>query len=85
MEGKYIPAIITLLSGLVTCIICLVKGIEIIRSLVILLIVLIVFYIVGRIVKYLIVKTLQVPFEEPSEDEFVQTQESEEQTEANEG
>ncbi len=65
MKGKYIPAIITLVAGLVTSIICLVKGVEIIRSLITLLLVLIIFYIVGRIAKFIIVKTLEERIEIP--------------------
>ncbi len=62
MEDRYIPAIIMLVAGLVTSIMCLVKGIGIIRSLIIILVVLIIFYLVGRIVKFVITKTLQEQF-----------------------
>ncbi len=69
MEGKYIPALITLVAGLVSLTICLIKGVRIIRSLVILLIVLIIFYIVGRLVKFVLVKTLEEKFEDDMEPE----------------
>ncbi len=65
MKGRYIPASITLVAGLVTSIVCLVKGIGIIRSLITLLLVLIIFYIVGRIAKFIIVRTLEEPIEIP--------------------
>lgn len=85
MEGRYIPAIITLIAGLVTSVVCLVKGIGTIRSLVVLLIVLIIFYLVGRIVKFVIVKTLQEPFDIPEvEDEEVIETGEEETLESNE-
>ncbi len=62
MKERYIPAIIMLVAGLVTSIVCLVKGIGIIRSLIIILVVLIIFYLVGRIAKFVITKTLQEQF-----------------------
>ena len=86
MKGKYIPAIITLVAGLVASIVCLVKGVGIIKSLITLLLVLIIFYIAGRIVKAILVKTLQEPFEifEDEDEDTIdtidtdQTQESDE-------
>lgn len=65
MKGRYIPAIITLVAGLVTSIVCLVRGIGIMRSLITLLLVLIIFYIVGKIAKFIIVKALEEPIEIP--------------------
>ncbi len=84
MEGKYIPAIITLVAGLVTSILCLIKGVGIIRSLITLLLVLIIFYIVGRIVRLILVNTLQEPFEIPPIMDEEET-EGEKTQETNEG
>ncbi|MDO5293971.1 MAG: hypothetical protein Q4F05_14625 [bacterium] len=58
MQGRYLPAVVTLIAGLVASIICLVKKISIIKSLTIVLVVLIIFLILGLIARKVIVYTL---------------------------
>lgn len=54
MRTRYIPGIVMLTAGLITSIICLVKGYEIIYSLSLLLVVMIIFAIIGFISKKII-------------------------------
>lgn len=59
MQSKYIPAVVTLVAGLITSVICLLQKKDQLESLQILLAVLLVFYIIGVIAKVLIVRTLR--------------------------
>lgn len=68
MQGRYIPAIITLIAGLITSIICVIKDMTIIKSLSVLLVVLIIFYVIGLIAKTIVIKTLNKVSTEPQED-----------------
>lgn len=68
MQGRYIPAIITLIAGLITSIICVIKDMTIIKSLSVLLVVLIIFYVIGLIAKTIVIKTLNKVATEPQED-----------------
>ncbi len=83
MQGRYIPAIITLVAGLVASIICLVRGIGIIRSLTIVLITLIIFMILGIIARKIILLTLT---EKPEKDEpgDAETEDTNENSDINE-
>lgn len=68
MQGRYIPTIVTLVAGLCTSIICVMKELPILKSLCVLLVVLIIFYVIGFIAKTIIAKTLNTVAEEPQED-----------------
>lgn len=54
MRLRYIPALITLLAGSITCIISIVRQNEIVSSLKTLLLVLIIFYMIGLIARNMI-------------------------------
>lgn len=70
MRLRYIPSIITLSAGTITCIISIVKKDEILSSLKVLLIVLIIFYIIGCIARNLIAFAIQLNTNErPSDNE----------------
>lgn len=58
MKTDFIPKFITLLAGAVISIVCIVKDIDVTRSLEILLATLILFYIIGCIVRRLIERVL---------------------------
>ena len=58
MRDRYIPALITLIAGAITCIIDIYKKSGIIPSLIRLLVVLIIFYILGLIARLVILKTI---------------------------
>lgn len=58
-EGKYIPAIFTLIAGLLTCIISLVVDAPVLQSLIRLLIVVVIFYIIGLVARSIIIRTLK--------------------------
>jgi len=60
MDIKYFPAIFSLLAGLIASIIMFFNRIPMTKFLVILLIILLVCYIVGTIIKILVVKLLDV-------------------------
>ncbi|ROR30792.1 hypothetical protein EDD66_102447 [Mobilisporobacter senegalensis] len=51
MKLRYIPAFITLLAGIITCMISIIRQNEILSSLKTLLLVLIIFYIIGLIAR----------------------------------
>lgn len=59
MQSKYIPAVVTLVAGLITSVICLLQKKDQLESLMTLLAVLLIFYIIGIIAKVLIVRTLK--------------------------
>lgn len=59
MQLEYLPQLIMLIAGAITCIITLVKRFEVLTSLEILLGVLIGFYIIGLIAKKIIMKTIE--------------------------
>lgn len=69
MQGRYIPAIIMLLAGLVSSIICLIKKVAIIRSLITILVVLIIFLILGLIARKIIILTLNEKAKDTAEAE----------------
>ncbi len=56
MEGKNIPPLITLSAAMVACITCIIRRAPLYNTLLIVLIVMILFYIIGCIVRKLIVK-----------------------------
>lgn len=58
MHQRYVPAITTLLAGLIATSICLIRKTSIVKSLSIVLIVLIIFYLIGYIARNILVKTL---------------------------
>ena len=74
MQGRYIPAIIMLVAGLIASIICLVKKMAIIKSLSTILAVLIIFLILGLIARKLIVMTLSEKREVVDEDVASETE-----------
>lgn len=51
MRVRYIPAAVTLTAGAITCITSIIKGDEVIESLIRILVVLLVFYIIGIIAR----------------------------------
>ncbi|BBF42959.1 hypothetical protein lbkm_1645 [Lachnospiraceae bacterium KM106-2] len=61
MDKKYIPALISLSAGFVICIVCIVKNIDIIKSLCLVLGFLLGFYLLGILTKRLFEKTLKEP------------------------
>lgn len=69
MRLRYIPAVITLSAGTITCIISIVKQDEILSSLKILLIVLIIFYIIGCIARNIIAYAIQLSNKERISDD----------------
>lgn len=58
MQKRYIPAVIMLSAGAVTCIMSIVKNMDVYYSLKILLVVLVLFYILGLIAKAVIGKVM---------------------------
>ena len=66
---QYIPLVMVLLASLITLIISLVKNYEIIFSLKILSIVIILFYIIGNIVKKLLVLIIDIENVEDAKDD----------------
>lgn len=82
MQRKYIPAIVMLSAGAVTCIVSIANHLDELLSLEILLGVLIVFYIIGIIAQKIISKVLDsvaIPSEEEDLEETGQPQEGEEE------
>lgn len=63
MRDRYIPALITLLAGAITCIIDIYRKAELLPSLKRLLVVLIIFYIIGLISRAIIRKVLEPKLE----------------------
>ena len=83
MRTRYIPAGVMLIAGAITCIISIVKGQDIVKSLTTLLIVLILFYVIGLITKFFVEKILR-DFKEikvVEEDKQADTEEKEESQE----
>ncbi len=66
---KFLPQLVMLTAGAVTCIITMVKRFEILASLEILLGVLVGFYIVGLIAQKIIMKTIEEPEQQNAEEE----------------
>lgn len=60
MKAEFIPKVITLFAGAVVCIVCIIKDMETVYSLEVLLATLIVFYIIGCIVKRVIVRVKDI-------------------------
>lgn len=54
MKTEIIPKVITLLAGAIVSIVCIINGVDVMRSLEFLLATLIIFYIVGCLVKRMI-------------------------------
>lgn len=59
MQARYIPAIVMLIAGALTCIITAIKHYDVVYSLELLLAVLLIFYVIGLIAKHIILKTIQ--------------------------
>ena len=89
MKTEYIPKVITLLAGVVVCIISIVRHMDTTYSLEILLAALIIFYVIGCIARRIIERVMtsnrfikEVPDEgEKSVKEAEEAEESEESTE----
>ena len=90
MKTEYIPKVITLLSGVVVCIISIVRHMDTTYSLEILLAALIIFYVIGCIARRIIERVMtsnrfikEVPDEgeEPVKEAEDSTEEAEESTE----
>lgn len=75
MKDRYIPAMITLCAGAFTCIIDIYNKVELITSLKRLLLVLFIFYIIGLIVRRIIIKTIAMKpnVQEIQEEESIDT------------
>lgn len=58
MKVNYIPAVVTLLAGAVTCIYTIIKDWDTLRALATLLAVLVIFYIIGQLAKKVIVMVM---------------------------
>jgi len=54
MNRKYLPMVLMLLAGAVTCVITLVRHYELLRALVVLFIVLLLFYLIGCGIKWML-------------------------------
>jgi flagellar biosynthesis/type III secretory pathway M-ring protein FliF/YscJ len=80
MRTRYIPSIIMLLAGTITCAFCLIKSYSVNLTLEILLGVLIIFYIIGLIARNLINRIITTDLEQ-SEDVDVATEGEETATE----
>ncbi len=70
MNTKKIPAIVSLLAGLIALIITYIRKAEIVETLTTLFLVLLSFYILGSIVKVVIDKTVADDIEEETEEEL---------------
>lgn len=83
MKTKQVPAIITLIAGLVVSIIAVATHMETMQFLKILVIVLVVFYIAGCVVKVILDKNFKEEVEDAgSETEAEENEEAEESEEA---
>ncbi|WP_455718183.1 hypothetical protein [Anaerosporobacter sp.] len=67
MRTRYIPSIIMLLAGSITCAFCLIKSYSVVSTLEILLGVLIIFYIIGLIARNLINRIIATDLEQPED------------------
>lgn len=67
MRTRYIPSIIMLLAGSITCAFCLIKSYSVVSTLEILLGVLIIFYIIGLIARNLINRIITTDLEQPED------------------
>jgi len=76
MRERYIPAIIMLIAGTVTCILNIFNNVERIAGLKRLLLILVIFYFVGLIAKGLIKKALNI---RPNQEEDGENHEEEEE------
>ena len=70
MDKKYIPIILMLAAGAVTCIITFIEKYSIVKQLLILLIVLLVFYFIGTVIKWVFIS-----FEKNAENQGVPVEE----------
>lgn len=86
MRNKFIPLITMLMAGLVTCLICILKPIDTLHSLIYLLIILVIFYVIGSIAKVIIDKVVEKANLEAEEranhEEYLKLKELEEREEA---
>ena len=83
MRIRYIPALITLLAGAITCIIDIYRRAELLPSLKRLLLVLIIFYIIGLIARPIFRNVLEAKSNTSDEDEEENTEVDSENSAAN--
>lgn len=67
MRTRYIPSIIMLLAGTITCAFCLIKSYSVELTLEILLGVLIIFYMIGLIARNLINRIISADIKQPED------------------
>lgn len=67
MRTRYIPSIVMLLAGTITCAFCLVKSYSVVTTLEILLAVLVIFYVIGLIARNLINRIITIDLEKPED------------------
>lgn len=83
MRDRYIPALITLLAGAITCIIDIYRKAELLPSLKRLLLVLIIFYIIGLIARAIFRNVLEAKSNTSDENEEENTEVDSENSAAN--
>lgn len=76
MRDRYIPALITLIAGAITCIFDIFRKADLLPSLIRLLVVIIIFYFLGLIARAIIRKVLE-PKPKPDEEEEIEEVEEE--------
>lgn len=79
MRDRYIPALITLIAGAITCIIDIYRKADLLPSLKRLLLVILIFYIIGLIARAIIRKVLEpkpISPEEDTDNEIIDNTES---------
>ena len=73
----YLPAILTLLAALISCVFTIIYKYDMTTSMIIILVSAIVFYILGTIVKWIFIKVLIIDMEAEVEKEEAKTAEEE--------
>lgn len=81
MNTKQIPGLITLIAGLITCIISIVCQIEVVSFLKSMIWVIIIFYIIGGIIKLVLDKYVPMKDEEEEQEDGEEQQEDQEDEE----
>lgn len=77
MRDRFIPALITLIAGAITCIFDIYRKADLLSSLKRLLLVIVIFYVIGLISRAIIRKTLEHKPDVPDEESYIEENEDE--------
>ncbi len=63
-QFRYLPAFVTLMAGLITCLVAIFGKFSLVRTLWTLVVVMTIFFVLGAIARVILSRTLQIPKEE---------------------